>query len=98
MIFFNGFTGWSSSGYAYTIGTLRVSSLVHGLDWDALFIWDISWFTCVSFSWATYLTGILGSTAGALAFLNISYRVMNESLCPFPSFTSGLAGDGFCSA
>ena len=65
---------------------------------DALFIWDISWFTCVSFSWATYLTGILGSTAGELAFLNISYRVMNEYLCPFPIFNSGLAGDGFCIA
>ena len=98
MIFFNGFTGWSSSGYAYTIGTLRVSSLVNGFDWDAIFIWALSWFISLSFYWDTYLTGILGSTTGALAFLNISYRVMNESLCPFPSFTSGLAGDGFCSA
>ena len=50
------------------------------------------------FSWTTYLTGTLGGTSGGLEFLNIFARVPNASLCPFPSLTSGLAGDIFWSA
>ena len=32
-----------------------------------------------------------------LYFLDTTARVLNASLCPFPSVTIGLAGDGFCS-
>ena len=35
--------------YDTTIGTLRGSSLMNGLDRDAFFIWVISWFTCWNF-------------------------------------------------
>ena len=33
------FTGWSSSGYAPTIETLRGSALVTGFDYGVLFSW-----------------------------------------------------------
>ena len=68
-----------------------------GFDWDALFIWDLSWFTCLSFSWATYLTGILEITAGGLDFLNISDRDINASLCVFNCLNSVISGAGLCS-
>ena len=93
---FVGFAGCISSGYASTIGTLRGSSLVDGLDWGALLIWDLSWFTSLSLSWTTYLTGTFGVTTGGLDFLDISARVLNASLCPFTSFTSGISDAGFC--
>ena len=70
--FLAGFTGWSSSGYASTLGTLIVSSSVIGFDRDALFIWALSWFTSLRFSWIPSLTGILGGTARGLDFPNIS--------------------------
>ena len=41
------------------------------------------------------LTGTLGGTDGGGAFLNISGRGINFSLCEFPSLTSGFSGDGF---
>ena len=47
--FFAWFTGWSSFGYAPTIGTLRGSALVTVFDYDVLFIWVPSWFTSWSF-------------------------------------------------
>ena len=42
---------------------------------------------------------ILGGTptAGGLALLNISVRVLNASLCPFHSLSSRFDGYGFCS-
>ena len=64
-----------------------------GFDRDALFIWGLSWFTSLSFFWATSLTGTLGGTAGGMDFLNISDKVFNYSLWPFTSFTSGISGD-----
>ena len=87
---FDWFAGWSSSGYAYTIGTLRGSALVIGFDCGALFIWVPSWFTSWSFFWPTSLTGTLGGTAGGVAFLNISAGVYNSSLCPCPNYTKGM--------
>ena len=85
--FFAWFTSSSSSGYASTIGTLRCSALANRFDCGDLFIWVPSWFTSWSFFWPTSLTGTLGGTAGGFAFLNISARVFNASLCPFNNFT-----------
>ena len=96
--FFAWFAGWSSSGYAPTIGTLRGYALVTGFDGCALFIWVPSWVIYWSFLWPNSLTGTLGGTAGGFAFLDISAMVFNASLCPCPYFTKGLEGDGFCSA
>ena len=96
--FFSEFTGWSYSGYASTIGTITGSSLVNGFDWDALFILSLSWFTSFSFSWTTSLTGTLRGTAREVGFLNISARFISASLCPSPSFTSGISGAVFCGA
>ena len=95
---FSRFTGWWHYEYASTICTLRVSTLVNGFDWYAISIWVMYWITCWSFSWYAPLTGTLGGTAGGFAFLNISAGVLNVSVCPFPSLTSGISGDGFCSA
>ena len=92
--FFDGCTSWSSYGHAPKIGTLRGFPVVNGFYWDANLIWFLSWFTSWSLSWNTSLTGTLGGTAGGFDFLNISARVLNSSLCPFPSLTIGLAGDG----
>ena len=80
------------------IGNVRSSELVNGFDWDKYFILVDSWFTCWSFSWYAPLTGTLGGAAGEVSFPNISARDFNASLCEFPSLTSGLAGDGLCSA
>ena len=41
--FFAWFTGWSSSGYASTIGALRGSALTIGLYYGARFIWVPPW-------------------------------------------------------
>ena len=60
--------------------------------------WNISWFTYLGFSWTTSLIGTLRGIAGGMDFLNISARVLNASLCPFPSLASGISGAGFCSA
>ena len=84
--------------YEFTIGTLKGSSSVTGFDWVAIFMWDLSWFTSLSFSWTTSLTGTFGVTSGGLNFLNIYASVLNESLCPFNNFTSGISGAGLCSA
>ena len=65
-------------------------------DWDTIFIRVLSWFTFWSLSWNTYLTVTLGGTDGGFAFLNISARVLNASVCTFPILNSGLAGAGFC--
>ena len=48
--------------------------------------------------WPTSLTGTLEGSAGGFTFLNISAKVFNDSLCPFPKFSKELAGAGFCSA
>ena len=90
--------GWSSSSYASTICTLRGSALVNGFDWDSIFVWFISWFTSCSFSWNKSLTGTPRGTDEGFAFMNISDRVLNDSLCLFTSFTSGIYGVGFCSS
>ena len=66
--FFAWFTGWSSSGYAPTIGTLRGSALVTGFDCGVFFIWVPSWFISWSFFWTTSLAGTLGGTAGVFIF------------------------------
>ena len=78
--FFSGFTGWSSSGYISTIDVIRGSSLVTVFNWNSLLIWDISWFSPLSFSWTISLIGTLGGTVGGLDFLNILARVPNASL------------------
>ena len=99
--FLDGCTGWGYSVYVSTIVTLRGSALANRFDWDAIFIWDVSWFSCLSFSWISSLTGTLGGTAwggGGGVFLNISARVINTSLYAFPIFTSGVPGYGFCIA
>ena len=85
------------STYAYMIGTLRCSTSVNGFDWDAIFIWVLFWFTCWSFYWNYLLTGTLGGTVGFFYFLNIYARILDATLCQFPSLTSGLAGAGLCS-
>ena len=69
-----------------------------GFDWDTLFIWDLSWFTSLGFSWTTSLTGTLGGAAGGMDFLNISAGVLNDSFYPFTSFTCGLGGAILCSS
>ena len=84
--------------YAYTIGTLRGSTLVNVFDWGTLFIWVPCWFTCWIFFSTTSLTGTLGCTAGGFVLLSIFARVLNSSFCPLPILTRGLAGAGFCSA
>ena len=78
--------------------TVRVSACVDGIAWDALLSWALSWFTSLSFFWTTPLTGTLRVIAEGLAFLNIFARVLNTSLCPFPSFSSVFYGAGSCSA
>ena len=95
---FDGFNGWIFSWYVSTIDTLRGYLLVNGFYWDEVLIWDISWFTSLSFFWANSPTGTLEGTAWGIDFLNISARVLDAPLCPFTSLTIGLAGDGFCSA
>ena len=91
-------TGWISSGYASTMGTLRGYALVNGFDWDAIFIWDIYWFTSWSFSWNTPLTGTLGGTDGGFEFMNIYARFLNYPLSLFLSLTIRLAGAVLCGA
>ena len=66
IISFAGCNCWVYSGYASIIGTIKGSALLNGYDWDAFFIWVISWFTCWSFSWYAPLTGTLGGTAGGV--------------------------------
>ena len=97
-LFFAWFTGWSSSGYEYTIGTLIGSALVIGSDCGDILIWVPSWFTYWSFFWPTSLTDNLVGTAGGFAFLNISSRVFNASLFPWHNYTKGLVVTGLCSA
>ena len=92
------FIGWSSSGYASTIGTLRGSGLVNGFDLGSFLIWFPSWFTSWSFFWSISLTGTLEGTTGVLYFLNIYARVLNNSLCQLPNLTRELAGDGLFSS
>ena len=98
MEFFAGFTGWISSIYAYTIGTIRGSALVDGVAWDEIFIWDLSWFTSLGFSWNIYLIGTLRVISGGLDLLNISAKVINAYLGSFNFVDSGLAGSIFYSA
>ena len=92
------FTGWISSGCASTIGNLRGYALVNDLYCCTIFIWVHSWLTPWSFFWPNSLNGALGGNAGGIAFLNISARVFNASLCPFPNLTRDLEGDVLCSA
>ena len=81
------------------IGTLRSSELVNGFAWDEVFVWVVSWFACWSFSWNSSLTSTLGGTAGGGGdFQNMSYRVLNDSMCSFHILNSVISGDGFCSA
>ena len=69
-----------------------------GFYWGALFIWAIYWFTSMSFSWTPSLTGTLGGTAGGMAFLDVSVKVLNTSLLLFSSLISGISGAGLFSA
>ena len=94
---FSGCTCWSSSGYDSTIGTLRVNALVNDFYWGAFFIRDISLFTCWSFYSYVSLTVTLEGTDVGVAFLNISARDLNASLCAYPGLTSGLSGAELCS-
>ena len=64
-------------------------------DCGALLIWAPSWFTSWSLFSPTSMAGTLGGTAGRFDSLNISARVLNVSLFPFPSLTIGIAGTGF---
>ena len=48
--------------------------------------------------WCYYGCTTLGGLAGGVALSNILARVVNDSLCVFPSVNGGLAGSGFCSA
>ena len=98
IVVFSGYTGRISSGYDFTIFTLRGSALVNSFDWDVIFIWFISWFFYWILSWDTSLPATLGDIAGGLAFLNISARLPNASLCPFNGLIIGTYGAGFCSA
>ena len=98
ILVFDGCTGCSYSSYDYTIVTTRSYELVNGFDWDDIFIWVLSWFTCCSFYCNAPLTGTLGGTAGGLAFMNISASVLNALLCIFPILTSGIVVAGLCSA
>ena len=43
------------------------------------------------------MTGTLGGTAGGIAFLDISIRDINKSLCEFPCVTIGISGAELCS-
>ena len=67
-------------------------------DWDTLLIWALSWLISLGFSCAISLTGTLRGIAGGMDFLNISARVLNAYLCPFPSLDIKIARAGFCSA
>ena len=67
--------------YAFTVGTIRGSSLVTGFDQDALFISALSWLTSLTFSWTPYLTGTLGGTAEGLDFLDLFAKIFNTSFC-----------------
>ena len=69
-----------------------------GFDWDEIFIWALSWFTSLTFSWTNSLTDTPGGTSGGMVFLNIFDRFRNASLCLYSSLISGLAGAGLCSA
>ena len=51
-----------------------------------------SWFTSWSFSWNAF------GSAEEVAFPKIFAGGINSSLCAFYSVTSGISGDGFCSA
>ena len=66
--FFAWFTGWSSFGYACTIGNFGGSVLVTGFDWGVIFILVPSWLIYWSLFWPTSLTGTLGGTARGLLF------------------------------
>ena len=57
-----------------------------------------SWFACWSFYWYAPLIGTLGGTVGKISFPIKYHRYINDYLLLFKSFTSGLAGDVFCSA
>ena len=97
-VFFAWFSGWSSSGYAYTIGTLRGSALVVGFfSVPFLFGFLPSSFLGVSFGLPPWLL-LSEVLLGGGAFLNISARVFNSSLFSFPNFTKGLVGYGLYSA
>ena len=98
VVFFAGFTGWSSSGFASTIDTLRGYSLVNGVTWDALLSWTLSWFTSVGFLGLSPWLALLEVLLGGLALLNFSTWVLNSSLYPFLSLTIRIAGAGFCRA
>ena len=69
-------------------------------DWTLY--WVIFFFvfllTCWSFSRFTSLIFTLVGPSGEVDFPKISARYLNDSLCAFPSVTSGLKGGGFCSA
>ena len=71
---------------------------MNGFAWYALLIWALSWFTSLGFSWTTSLTSTLRGIAGGLDFMNISSRVLYDSLYPFPILDSGLSGAGLCIA
>ena len=69
-----------------------------GFALDECLSWNLSCFTSLGLSWTTSMTGTLRGIAGGLALLNIYYRVLNASLCPFTSLDSGFSGAVLCSA
>ena len=75
---FAGCNGWSSYSCFPMIVTLRCSLLVNGFYWDSIFIWVLSWFTCLSLSWNDPLTGTLGGTAEGFDFWIFAYM---EDIC-----------------
>ena len=83
-------TCWSSSVYAYNIGTLIGYPLVNVFDWDSLFIWVFSWLICWSFSWYPPLTDNIGGTDGEFSSLNISARDFNVFCVHFLFWLVGL--------
>ena len=70
---------------------------MNDVDWYALLSWGLSLFTSLGFSWNISLTGTLIGIYGGLALQNISARVFNASLSPFPSLVGGFSGSVFCS-
>ena len=93
-LFLADFTGWSSSGYTSTISTIKDSSFVDIVNWYSLLSWALYWFTYMGFSLTISLPCNLRGIAGGLALLNIYAKILNASVCPFPSLASGFAGSG----
>ena len=96
--FFSWFTGWRSYGYVPTIGTIRDSVLVT--------VFNCGFFFHLGSFLVHLLEFLLACLPGwhprrycwGVSFLNILARVFNNSFCPCPNFTKGIAGSVLCSA